>query len=75
MSARTTAKALRRGSLAALDRLTYVPTSRLTFNIMLNGPAAPTRVSGISRSIRVLPPALSRSTSAAMMPRTRGCVC
>ena len=36
MIARTTVKGLRRSSIAALDRLTYVPASRLTFNIMLN---------------------------------------
>jgi hypothetical protein len=29
-------KALRRRSIAALDRLSYVPISRLTFNITLN---------------------------------------
>jgi epsilon-lactone hydrolase len=36
MNARATAKTLRRSSIAALDRLTYVPFSRLTFNIMLD---------------------------------------
>jgi len=36
MSARATVKSLRRSSIAALDRLTYVPISRLTFNIMLD---------------------------------------
>jgi len=36
MSVRATAKTLRRSSIAALDRLPYVPISRLTFNIMLN---------------------------------------
>ena len=36
MNVRATAKALRRSSIATLDRLTYVPISRLTFNIMLN---------------------------------------
>jgi NAD(P)-dependent dehydrogenase (short-subunit alcohol dehydrogenase family) len=35
----------------------------------------PTRVSGSSRWIRVLPRAPSRCTSAGMMPKTRGCVC
>jgi epsilon-lactone hydrolase len=36
MNARATAKTLRRSSIAALERLTYVPVARLTFNIMLN---------------------------------------
>ncbi len=36
MSARTTAKVLRRRSLAVVDQLSYVPLSRLPFNIMLN---------------------------------------
>src|ERR1700722_3105005 len=31
-----TAKGLRRSSMAAVDRLTYVPISRLGFNVMLN---------------------------------------
>jgi hypothetical protein len=36
MSGRTTAKVLRRRSLAVVDQLSYVPVSRLTFTIMLN---------------------------------------
>ena len=36
MSTARRSKALRRRSIAALDRLSYVPISRLTFNIMLN---------------------------------------
>src|ERR1700753_3087031 len=36
MSARVMAKGLRRGALAAVDRLSYVPISRLGFNVMLN---------------------------------------
>ena len=36
MSARATAKGLRRGALAVVDRLSYVPISRLGFNMMLN---------------------------------------
>jgi epsilon-lactone hydrolase len=36
MSARTTAKVLRRRSLAVVDQMTYIPLSRLTFNIMLD---------------------------------------
>ena len=36
MSARTTAKALRRRSLTLVDQLTYIPLSRFTFNIMLD---------------------------------------
>src|ERR1700760_3458037 len=36
MNVRATAKTLRRSSIAALDRLAYVPISRLSFNIMLN---------------------------------------
>ncbi len=36
MSARTTAKVLRRRSIALVEQLTYVPVSRLTLNIMLN---------------------------------------
>jgi len=36
MNARTTAKVLRRRSLAVVDQLSYVPIARLTFNIMLN---------------------------------------
>src|ERR1700759_3573044 len=36
MNVRATAKPLRRSSIAALDRLAYVPISRLSFNIMLN---------------------------------------
>ena len=36
MSARTAAKNLRRSSLAVVDRLSYVPISRLGFNVMLN---------------------------------------
>jgi len=35
MKARTTAKVLRRRSLAVVDRLTYISLSRFTFNIML----------------------------------------
>ncbi|MDT5408310.1 MAG: epsilon-lactone hydrolase, partial [Mycobacterium sp.] len=31
-----TAKGLRRRSMAAVDRLSYVPISRLGFNVMLN---------------------------------------
>ena len=31
-----TAKGLRRSSMAAVDRLSYVPISRLGFNVMLN---------------------------------------
>src|ERR1700749_4889006 len=31
-----TAKRLRRSSIAAVDRLSYVPISRLGFNVMLN---------------------------------------
>src|SRR6201995_6060739 len=36
MNVRATAKTLRRSSIAALDRLAYVPISRLSFHIMLN---------------------------------------
>ncbi len=36
MSVRTTAKVLRRRSITLIDRLTYVPVSRLTLNLMLN---------------------------------------
>jgi epsilon-lactone hydrolase len=36
MNAATTAKVLRRRSLAVVDQLSYVPIARLTFNIMLN---------------------------------------
>ncbi len=36
MNARTTAKVLRRRSLAVVDQLSYVPIARLSFNIMLN---------------------------------------
>src|ERR1700739_5015716 len=36
MRARTAAKILRRSSLAVVDRLSYVPTSRLAFNGLLN---------------------------------------
>ena len=36
MRARTAAKILRRSSLAVVDRLSYAPTSRLAFNVLLN---------------------------------------
>jgi monoterpene epsilon-lactone hydrolase len=36
MKARSRAKVLRRRSIAVVNRLAYVPVSRLTFNIMLN---------------------------------------
>ena len=36
MNARTTAKVIRRRTITLVDRLTYVPVSRLTLNIMLN---------------------------------------
>ena len=36
MNAATTAKVLRRRSLAVVDQLSYVPIARLTFTIMLN---------------------------------------
>ncbi|MFZ3318689.1 MAG: esterase, partial [Mycobacterium sp.] len=36
MKARTTAKVIRRRTITLVDRLTYVPVSRLTLNIMLN---------------------------------------
>ena len=36
MNTRTTAKVLRRRSLAAVDQLSYLPVSRLPLNIMLN---------------------------------------
>jgi monoterpene epsilon-lactone hydrolase len=36
MNARTTAKVIRRRMITLVDRLTYVPVSRLTLNIMLN---------------------------------------
>jgi monoterpene epsilon-lactone hydrolase len=36
MNARTTAKVIRRRTITLVDRLTYVPASRLTLNIMLN---------------------------------------
>ena len=36
MNARTTVKVLRRRSITLVDRMTYVPVSRLTLNIMLN---------------------------------------
>jgi hypothetical protein len=36
MTARTTAKNLRRRSLAVVDQLSYIPLSRLAFNIMLD---------------------------------------
>jgi acetyl esterase/lipase len=36
MNARTTAKVIRRRTITLVDRLTHVPASRLTLNIMLN---------------------------------------
>lgn len=36
MNVRAAAKTLRRSSIAVFDRLSYIPVSRLTFNIMLN---------------------------------------